>query len=422
MRQQDRQYTGHCAPTLDTFVLCLFLSGLPAAVSFAQIPTLSLEVTAVNSAPLPEPVTKIKAGPGDVLTVELFVRDWSPDGELLRAVQASIDTHGYISGYAGNVKPVDYDAAMAKGDENKENGFIDISDPRYVFAGSTQLAMVDTRSYGYRYLNLVLAHEDARPCAQDGVRYYFGTLKLRVSDEASGPFLLGFDEDPAASIIRDPQNQPIIPLDFERMTIDVVGGTAPLRMISSDPPSGAIDARLPQEMIAGRTLQSVGRQAVPHCGWDTVDLNFNGDAGGLTAEDLAIGESGSAKSAPPRIAQVFPKGSVVTVVFDRGIRSRKWTTITHTASGTGIRLASLPGDVNNDRAVNADDLLALIYRPNNADPLPSYQGDIDRNGSIGVSDALRLIDVLNHPTAYRAALRSGDRLEIWSHRHKANGR
>lgn len=419
------QPTARWTLMLCAFPVCCLLGGLSATAALGQNPTLSLEVTAVNSTPLPEPVTKIKAGPGDVLTVQLFVRDWSPDGETLRAVQASIDTHGYISGYSGNVKPVNYDAALAKVEENKENGFIDVSNPRYVFAELTHLAMVDTRSYGYRYLNLVLAHEDARPCAQDGVRYYYGTLKLRVSDDASGPFILGFDEDPAASVIRDPQNQTIIPLDFERLTIDVVGGAVPLRLISSDPPSGAIDARLSKQMIAGPTLQTVGKQAgktAPHCGWKTVDLNFNGDAGGLTAEDLTVEEGGSAKGAPPLIRQVLPKGSVVTVVFDRGIRSRKWTTIKHTASGTGIRLASLPGDVNNDSAVNADDLLALIYRPDSADPLPSYRCDIDRDGSSGVSDALRIIDVLNHPTAYRAVLRSSDWLDSRSHKQKANGR
>ncbi len=269
------------------------------------------------------------------------------------------------------------------------------------------MAMVDTRSAGYRYLCLTLANEDARRCAQDGVRYYFGTLKLRVSDDASGPFFLGFDQVPEASVLRDPMNQTIIPLDFERLTIHVAKGKAPLRLVASDPPNGAIDARLPRRMTAQPTSQSVGMQAagpVPNCGWETVELSFNGDAGGLTAEDFTIKEGDSGRDGQLRITRVLVKGSVATVVFDRGIHSRTWTTITHASSGSGIRLASLPGDVNNDRAVNAEDLLALIYRPVSANPLPSYQGDIDRDGSSGIEDALRLIEVMNQPTAYRALL------------------
>lgn len=408
MRQQERQPAGRWALILCPFpICCCLIGGLSATAALGQNPTLSLEVTAVNATPLAEPVTEIHAGPGDVLTVELLVRDWSPDGEMLRAVQASIDPHGYISGYSGNVKPVDYDARWAKGEENKENGFVDPSHPRFIFGGLTHLAMVDTRSAGYRYLCLVLANEDAQLSRQDGVKYYFGTLKLRVSDDASGPFFLGLDQVPGASVLRDPMNQTIIPLDFERLTIHVASGVVPLRLVASDPPNGAIDARLPRRMTVQPTSQSIGMQTpkpVPHCGWKAIDLSFNGDAGGLTAEDFTIKDGASGRDEPLRIRQVLVKGSVATVVFDRGIHSRRWTTITHTDSGTGIRLASLPGDVNNDRAVNADDLLALIYGPEKGSPLPSYQGDIDRDGSSGISDALRLIDVMNQPTAYRAVL------------------
>lgn len=392
----------------------LSLAGLLATAAPGRNPTLWLEVTAVNAISLATPASEITAARGDVLTAKIFVRDWSADGERLRALQATMDPFGYTSGSSGTVQPVDFDATSARGDENKKNGFIDVSDPAYLLAGLERIAVVDTVSYGYRYLNVSISRDDAPVSPQDGTKYYCGTVNLAVSDDAFGHFVLGLDEDPAGSALRDVENRLIVPLDFERLTVHVVSGAAPLRIVSSDPPSGAIDARQPRKTCAGPTgpsLAGAARNSLPQRGWETIDLTFNADTRGLTIEDFSISDG---TSNPPRVTRLQPKGPVVTLALDCGVRSGEWTTITHMASGTGTRVGCLPGDVSNDGAVNANDMLLLMYSsaagggrsamPEVADPLPAYRVDIDRDGAVGVTDVLRLIELLNHPDAYRAAL------------------
>ena len=140
-------------------------------------------------------------------------------------------------------------------------------------------------------------------------------------------------------------------------------------------------------------------------------MTFNTDTGELRIEDFSINDG---TSNPPRVARLQPNGSVVTLALDCGVRSGEWTIITHVPSGTGTYVGCLPGDVSNDGAVNANDMLLLMYSsaagggrsamPEVADPLPAYRVDIDRDGAVGVTDVLRLIELLNHPDAYRTAV------------------
>jgi len=54
--------------------------------------------------------------------------------------------------------------------------------------------------------------------------------------------------------------------------------------------------------------------------------------------------------------------------------------------------------------LGVQDLLALIDRPEGAEPLPLYRADIDRDGVLGITDVLRLIELLAEPNAYRMSL------------------
>lgn len=363
---------------------------LLASAVGGQDPTLSLEIVAVNSNPLESPASEITAGPGEILTLDIFARDFSPNGEPVRAMQATIDPQGFTSGHSGTVQPVDFDKTSEKGLENKANGFVDLPRDTYIFGEKRTIAVVDTVSPGYRFLNVVITREDARVCpTKDGTKYYCGTLKVRVSDDALGPFKLGFIEDPGATALRGRKSFAIPNLRLESATINVVRDAVPLRVVESHPPRGAIDARQPP---SGNN---------PAGGWDVVDLRFNGDAGGLEPGDFRV-EDGTA--GPPHIKELVANGSVLTLQLDRGIRDRKWTMITHVASNTGTRLGCLPGDVDNNRMIGIDDLFRLIGSLQDAEAMPLYQVDIDRDGNASLTDALRLIDLLNRRDVHRAVL------------------
>lgn len=373
------------------FIRLLCVSGLVTSVGLAQNPTFSLEVTELNSTPLERPVGHIQVSPGDVMTVKIFVRDWSPNGERMRAYQAQLDYESYTSGSQGSVKPVDYDITSAVSAENLENAFIDTTDPMYAHSGRATVAIVDSVTWGYRWLSVVIEREQTASCPKPGTKYYCGTLNLQASEDAQGSFTLRLDEEPGMSVLHDIDSIMIAPLDFEPLTIDVVGDVVTLRVISSDPPSGAIDARQP--IYRGESA----------AGFSAVDLTFNTDSARLTAADFAI-DDGS--TSPPNIKRVESKGDVVTMALDRGISAGGWTTITYKASGTGTRIGYLPGDVNNDGIVSVDDMLALVGGLEDAAARQLYRLDIDRNGVSGVADVLRLIDLFAAPGVYRAVLPS----------------
>lgn len=379
----------------------LCLSGLVTSVGLAQDPTFSLEVIEVNSIPLERPVSHIQASPGDVIMVKIFARDWSPNGERLRAYQTQIDYESYTSGSQGSIKPKDYAITSEVGIENQENGFIDVTDPMYAHFGAATVAIVDTVTWGYRWLSVVIDPNEAVTCPKQGAKYYCGTLNLEVSDDARGSFTMKLDEDTGGSVMHDVNTMAITPLNFEPLTIDIVGDVVTLRVISSDPPSGAIDARQPG--------QHGGRAG----GWDTVELTFNTDGARPAVADLAI-DDGSAS--PPGIRRLEPEGAVVTMVLDRAIKAGRWTTITYQPSGTGTRIGYLPGDVDNDGDISVQDMLALVDRSEGAAARPLYQLDIDGDGESGVPDALRLIDLFAAPGAFRAALPMNETLQTGSTR------
>lgn len=369
------------------WVVCLFT--LLATAAWGQNPTLSLEATAINGKQLETPKSHIAVKPGDIISATIFVRDWSPAGEQLRAYQASIDANGFTSGYTGKIFPVDFDNTSAKMEENTKNAVIDLNHPRFVFKDLPAMPIIDSISWGYRFLAILVNRADALVREkQDGTKFYCGTVRLQVSDDANGPFIIGLEDDPSDSVLKAPHNRTIIPLDFERLQIDV-SGVVPLRIIDTDPPKGAIDAR--RTALTGTMNR----------GWDTVKLKLSGAPNAMDADAFAI-EDGS--SAPPRVTAVELDGPIATLKFDRGIRRGAWTSITHKTSQTGTRIGFLPGDVNNDGVTNAADVFDLIYAPVGEKAWPLYRTDLDRDGAFSVRDVLCVIDGLTEPGAFRAAL------------------
>jgi hypothetical protein len=369
-------------------IMVLGLAGFvfTTTAASAQDPTMSLEVVSVNGIPLPKPVNEITVSPGDEMTLQIFIRDWAPNGEKLRALQAQIDDRGYTSGLTGSIHPKDYEQTTLSEFPNDKNGFIDRNDPRYIFKDVASIPVVDTISFGYRYLNILVNDSDAVVSPQDGSRSACGTLNVKVSEDASGTFLMSLKDDPGASTARDSNSVEILPLVFENLVVKVAKGTLVHRIMGSEPPSGSVDAR----------RRADGR------GWDRVDLTLNAEATGLTADMFSIVDG---TKNPPRIKNLEANGTLLTLHLDRGIRAARWTSITHSASATSTTIGSLPGDVNADGSVSFADIMLLALQSRNDSTRPLYQTDVDHNGKHTVGDALRVIDLLNGSNAYRTSLR-----------------
>lgn len=377
--------------TLSKGSVVFFLLGMFVVTASAQDPTFSFEASAINDIKLQGgPSGEIRATPGDTITVEIFLRDWSPEGVLLRAYQASIDKRGYTSGFQGTIQPVAYETTTLKSHDNKPNCFIDTTRSQYIFAGRQNFGITDTMSPDYRWMGALVDPDECVLSKQNGAKLYCGTVKLKVSEKANGPFTIRFLEEEWASSLRDPKNMPIMGLSFSSLAIHV--GPPVLRVVGSELDAGSID---------GRGLGVLGGNA--QCGWSRFVLRCNSDSSGVKASDFVVKDG---TDNPPRIKSLQAVGRVITVELDRPITPGKWTTITHKTSGTGVRFGSLPGDVTGDSVLGADDLAALIAAADGGSSLPSHRTDLDCNGSQSPSDIVGLIELLAQPGAYRARIRN----------------
>lgn len=352
------------------------LLGLTTTVAVGQTPVYSIEAVAVNVIPIPGgPTAHVAISHGDVITAKIFARDWSPNGEKLRAYQIKIDDASYATGEQGVVQPVDFQMNIDK----DPNAFIDDTDPQWIHRGHPTIPLTDTVSPGYRWLSVLLDPHDGPVSAQDGKKFSCATVKLTPSPNAKGTFTIALVEEPYITSLISTENEQLAPIEYERLTVEIEPTTRWRMMLSSDPPDGAVDARNPS-----KTNATVGQ-------WLTVRLLFNGDAGSLTADDLAV-QDGS--PSPPGIQKVSSAGSTLAVTLDRPIRSGAWTTITHKTSSSSTRLGRFPGDVNGDGKTDARDMIMLLDAVDGSHRLPDYRVDIDGDGSIGQGDVLRLLDVI----------------------------
>lgn len=196
--------------------------GILTTTAWAQAPTMSLEAVAKNGKSLgDDPKAQINASPGDIITAEIYIRDWSPNGELLSGYQAALLPISFASGKKGFIEPVQYDALQKTGAENPNNSFVDESHPSYVHKGLKTLSRADTRSPGYRWMSVVL-QGTAPKSAQDGKRFYGATIKFEVSTNAQGSFSLDLDSSPNFSGLRQASAAPIPGVKFEPLKIKIL--------------------------------------------------------------------------------------------------------------------------------------------------------------------------------------------------------
>ena len=196
--------------------------GALGTATFGQEPTYSVEAAEINSVSIPGgPVSQVGAQSGDMVTVEIYIRDWSPAGEDLAGYQAQMDPTTYSSGPVGTIKPVNYETTQKTRSGNKENCFIRRGHAKHIHADYEYLPLIDHRSRGYRWASLILGGEKGPISAQDGSKYYCASLKLQVSNNAQGTFTISLMEGANLSGLRDNSGRPILPVQIEPLTIVV---------------------------------------------------------------------------------------------------------------------------------------------------------------------------------------------------------
>ncbi len=154
-------------------------------------------------------------------------------------------------------------------------------------------------------------------------------------------------------------------------------------ILESNPPDTAIDARQP-----------IDRKSLAPVGWSSIDLRFPRDVDGVASSDFSI-EQSVAGSAPSIIAVEPLDTDHVRITLDRPIDPQSWTTITHVATGSRVRLGYLPGDAGSDGLTSPADILELIDSLNGVFVRPIWATDIDRSGVAAPPDIITLIDLLN---------------------------
>jgi hypothetical protein len=172
----------------------------------------------------------------------------------------------------------------------------------------------------------------------------------------------------------------------------------PNRIVSSDPPHCAIDARIP--FVQGFPTQRRGFQSIA--------LTFERTAGTTedSATDYTVQTFGSGQGIPATISGVpVLNGNVVTINFLAPIPSKKWTCVMHNASNTRRCIGGLPADANGDGTAAPVDILDIIDNLNGVTnpPLAIYQSDIDRSAESNPADILTEIDLLNGASGYPVA-------------------
>jgi hypothetical protein len=408
-----------------------FLSTLGA---LAQ-PTIDLLAVRINDTPI-TPTAIVTAFPGDTIETEIWLRDWSPNGERLRGYCIALDGGSFESGLCGEVAKVgpetlvpecqcfddsncascqpgtvcntEWQSCMVPGyDDSNISDFIACDHPDFVFSPCDDDVFVQLPITEPNELQHCASVFDPNEAVPYSAPKYAGTVVLGVSPDAGGIFKIAmrpelFPGGPVITYMLDelgchiPNENcadaapALIPL-----TVNVNADCPiidPICPISANPSNCAIDARQPS--APDGTLPA---------GWNFLDLEFPHDPSGSSILEFQVREVPA--GTPPGIFRITQRdGEIIRISFDRRITPGNWTCVyTEAGDCVGWReicIAHLPGDVNGDGTAGAADILSLIDCLNGVRTCELQQCDIDRSGVCGPPDILRTIDVLNGAGAY----------------------
>ncbi len=200
------------------------------------------------------PTNTVSANPGDIIVAEFFASNWSPNGQRLRAYDVTVDKEGYFSG-GGTLRPLGWDRPdvdifcrmsadcppefpqclteqfCAGVNHNPRRwAFVDkrLIEQDFILAGCEIVGAEDTSTLGYRYGRFVVL--SSLDCTQtfSSPPKYAGTLGLVLGEDAFGTFSLNFKpstvpDPPDETGLLDLDNQAIVPLELEGLTITICG-------------------------------------------------------------------------------------------------------------------------------------------------------------------------------------------------------
>jgi len=166
-----------------------------------------------------------------LVTLEIYVSGWSPN--LLKALQATVDSAGYSNGVGGTLVPFGWPGLPEDG------CFIDTSRPDYVFYGMIAIDAVHTGDLDYMWGATLLVSAKA----DDAQTYYLGTLIIYVPTTAEGAYLIDFSSGNTKTFMTDDMGQFILPLTLTPafITIDDPSNNPPYAPVQpSGPTSGVV--------------------------------------------------------------------------------------------------------------------------------------------------------------------------------------
>ena len=225
-------------------MLILGLVGLcgSAAMAQQQPGVVSVHIAEVNDVPIdvlidpdgewsinPE-AQKVRAGPGDVLTLEVWARCWTNANDLtMVGYQVTFPYATYFTGISGNVLPLDHKTTADPdnlcpgypGGSPNPNAFVDLAHPFFVFASFPVFWSPDT-ACDYRLTAASLGPTRIGRCPEIPPQY-LATIKVQVSGDAEGLFEVCLDPDENLSYLRYAAGVVIQPVEFECAWIQVGG-------------------------------------------------------------------------------------------------------------------------------------------------------------------------------------------------------
>ena len=146
---------------------------------------------------------------GQLVTLEIHISGWYPN--LLKAVQATVDSAGYSNGVGGTLYPLGWPGTPLDG------CFINTSRPDYVFYGMVQVDAVYTGDLNYIWGATLLVGSKT----DSGQTYYLGTLILEIPTDASGTYTIEFLPDDDKTFMQDDVGQKILPLTLTPALITI---------------------------------------------------------------------------------------------------------------------------------------------------------------------------------------------------------
>ncbi len=408
-----------------------------ASMDVLAAPTVALKAVAINGSPIPAS-RSVSVVPGDTITAEIFLSNWTTTVERLLGYQTAISGDVLVGGQRGNIMPVGWDRPLTQADDigctttavdmdclpstdcpaefpccdvffgdrgvcvglnhdPSQGVFIDVDRADFVFMNPNTGTLYPI-VMGVDYQGPQIRHTAGLVSPSDAQAYsippkYGGTLILQVSDDACGMFSMNFLLDGTDLLNQD--GFPIPNVSRRQLSVTVTspgaasGQCSCLNVVATDIPNCTIDGRQP-------TDPDGSNNQIPR------SVTFTFDCADTTsiASTLNFSRSFSPDANSPILATATPNGSDVTVSLTGPMREQSWNCITFDATGEGVCLGIMPGDVNSDArsqsfgGVELNDISALEECLNNPGTCTLFQCDIDRSGVCGPRDLLREIDLL----------------------------